>query len=75
MQTVTVRLEGINWETDGEDVSLPDSLDCEVEVDLDDPYLKEDEIFDMAIDIASSEQRWLIDSVDTYTIFYPASNS
>lgn len=57
---VKVELTGIVWDTDGEDVDLPTTMT--VEVDRDDGE-DDESVFDRAVDQASDEKGWCIQSI------------
>jgi hypothetical protein len=65
MRTVEVKLTGIEWDTDGEQVELPFDTTVWVEADETDT---DDQIMDAAVDKASDETGWCISGVATKEI-------
>lgn len=58
--TTKVKLSGIIWDTDGQQIDLPKEMVVEVEREPDDT---DEEVFDMAIDAASDKMGWLIGGI------------
>lgn len=54
-----VKVSGIHWETDGEDVELPDSVKM---------YVPDGTDFDEIIDKLSDEYGWLVNGVQRFII-------
>lgn len=70
MKMVTVHLEGILWDTDGESVDLPTKLVMQVGVE-DEDYMDDSVVMDAAIDTASDRSGFCIKGVVAARVVRP----